>query len=81
MDKCNANERKKIIFLYLTALSLRAPGEGVICRGVVSPPEARTPHRCAELPYRGAIVCCYKIPPLTGEVPKAEGYKCVACNV
>ena len=46
MDKCNASERKKIIFLYLTALSLRAPGEGVICRGGVSPPKAisRTSH-------------------------------------
>ncbi len=38
MNKCNASERKKIIFLYLTALSLRAPGEGVICRGGVGPP-------------------------------------------
>ena len=26
---------------------------------------AHTPHRCAELPYRGAIVCSYKIPPLS----------------
>ena len=36
----------------------------LICRGGVGPPLARTPHRCAELPYRGAIVCSYKTPPL-----------------
>ena len=27
--------------------------------------QARTPHRSAELPYRGAIVCYYKTPPLS----------------
>ena len=45
--------------------SLRERVRERLRRVAVSPPLTHTPHRCAELPYRGAIVCCYKTPPLS----------------
>ena len=41
----------------------------LLLRKSTKTPLTHTPHRCAELPYRGAIVCCYKLLPYPNSLP------------